>query len=31
MAPREYGIEGPFDVIVLSGSVAEVPQSLLQS
>ena len=22
-------IEGPFDVIVLSGSVAEVPQSLL--
>jgi len=24
-------VEGPFDVIVLSGSVAEVPQSLLQN
>jgi len=24
-------VEGPFDVIVLSGSVAEIPQSLLQN
>ena len=28
-APPETGLRGPFDVIVLSGSVAEVPASLL--